>query len=78
MINLYKNYNFYVKMETNFSKYDKLEMKDLWKVGASLLLAGALLYGGWKAMSNYQPKQNIDARQISNLEILSECEGGMK
>ena len=53
-------------------------MKDLWKVGASLLLAGALLYGGWKAMSNYQPKQNIDARQISNLEILSECEGGMK
>ena len=76
-------------MTTNYSRHDKLEPKDLWKVPAVIAGATAILFSLPFVSKAYlankhklEQETKIEQRQSYNphfdLELLSECEGGMK
>ena len=66
-------------METNYSRHDKLKPNRLWEVGVVIAIPIMLFSYAFKSMKDkYDSKPDAESKQISKLEILGECEGGMK
>lgn len=56
-------------MVTNYSQYDKLKGNEIWGLPISLALAGILLYGGWKYMTNQSAKVNTHGLETKVVQI---------
>lgn len=57
---------YYNKMVTNYSQYDTLEGKDLWKMGVSLALAFGGLCGAIKYANNSSKYPNNLETQVKS------------
>lgn len=58
-------------MVTNYSQYDKLKGNEIWGLPISLALAGILLYGGWKYMTNQSranAKPNLETKVVQTTD----------